>query len=153
MWRLKRFQYVSPVFCVKVMLWKKASWVISWRHSTTTVVAFSNQPPVNQPIWPIFPFPMICRLPFLPFQGGDYLPVPTRKPVLVLDSSKVNSVNVSFSLAPAKLHIDKYTLFISNEEGKLLRIHNVSKDYNITLVCGSNWCWCQRDCHHPCSST
>ena len=62
------------------------------------------------------------------------MPVPTRKPVLVLDSSKVNSVNVSFSLAPAKLYIDKYTLFISNEEGKLLRIHNVSKDYNITLV-------------------
>ena len=81
---------------------------------------------------------MICQLPFLPFQGGDYSPVPTRIPVLVLDSSKVNSVNVSFSLAPAKLYIDKYTLFISNEEGKLLRIHNVSKDYNITFVCSSN---------------
>ena len=62
------------------------------------------------------------------------MPVPTRKPVLVLDSSKVNSVNVSFSLAPAKFYIDKYTLFISNEEGKLLKIHNVSKDYNTTLV-------------------
>ena len=61
--RLKMFQYVSPVFCVKVILWKKASWVISWRHSTKTVVAFGNQPPINQPIWPIFPFPMICRLP------------------------------------------------------------------------------------------
>ena len=125
MWRLKMFQYVSPVFCV--ILWKKASWVISWRHSTTTVVAF----------------PIICRLPFLPFLGGDYSPLPTRKPVLVLDSSKVNYVNVSFSLAPAKLYIDKYTLFISNEEGKLLRIHNVSKDYNTTLVCGSYWCWRQ----------
>ena len=81
---------------------------------------------------------MICRLPFLPFQGGDYSPVITRKPVLVVDSSKVNSVNVSFSLAPAKLYIDKYTLFISNEEGKRLRIHNVRKVYNTTLVCRSD---------------
>ena len=87
----------------------------------------------QSPIWPIFSSPMLCWHILYFFQGGDYSPLPTRKPVLILDSSKVNYVNVSFSLAPAKLYIDKYTLFIRNAEGKLLRIHNVS-------VCQCNIC-------------
>lgn len=46
--------------------------------------------------------------------GEDYLPM--EKTTLLIDGSEVSQIEVKFSLAPAKLYIERYSIIVKNQD-------------------------------------